>query len=452
MNYKRIVLMPLIAIAALIGPAACGGGGGGSAPPGGGGGSSRLDLACDTDGWLTYNYYGYLGFNTDDSIRAVVVQPDDKIIVGGYARYSASDDDFALARFNADCTLDTTFTSSAAGVGHFGGTSNDQIHALARQADGKIVAVGSTQWTGTTTGSNRNFALARYTSGGVLDTTFGSGGMVVTEVSGCSGVGLCGDEEAFAVAIQADGKIVVAGYYSDLVTPLRWYFAVARYNTNGTLDTTFGAGGGLFGTGIVRTSIYGEDTARAIAIQTDGKIVVAGEAMNIAAGTIDFALVRYTSAGALDTTFDTDGKVTTSFGATSGAFAMVLQPTDGKIVVAGDSNGDTVLARYNSNGTLDTNFGGGDGWTLDTTLTARAVALQADGKIVLAGRAVISGDVRFAVARYNADGSLDSGYGVVTTDFGTLNDRASAVAIQSDGKIIAAGSSGGDFAMARFLP
>lgn len=421
-----------------------------------------LDITCDTDGRISFDFYG---FNTDDGIRAVIVQPDGKIVVGGYARYYeagvADDDDFALVRFNADCTLDTTFSNYTTANGsnrvvtHFGGTSNDQIHALARQSDGKIVAVGSTQWTGTTTVSSRNFALARYNSDGNLDFTFGTGGKVFTEVSGCTAPSLCGDEEAFAVAIQTDGKIVVAGYYSDLVTPLRWYIAVARYNSNGTLDATFGVGG------IARTGIFGEDTARAIAIQSDGKIVVAGEAVNIVAATSYFAIVRYTSAGALDATFGTGGRVYTFFGANSGAFFdMVLQPTDGKIVVAGDSNGDTVLARYTTSGALDTSFGGGDGWALNTSFTARAVALQADGKIVLAGRAVISGDIRFAVARYNADGSLDSGYGVVTTNFGT-DDRATAVAIQADGKIIAAGcancqtgvSSGAEnFAMARYLP
>jgi uncharacterized delta-60 repeat protein len=434
--------MPLVVIATLVGLAACGGGGGGdgSAPPGGG--SSRLDLACDADGWLTYDYFA---INTADSIRAVVVQPDGKIIVGGYARLELgglSDDDFAVKRFNADCTLDTTFVLQN---GHFGGTSNDQIHALALQADGKIVAVGTTQWTGTATESNLNFALARYTSTGVLDTTFGSGGMVVTNVSACSAIA-CGMDEAYAVAIQpsvAGDKIVVAGYYTDVAAPGVWHFALARYTSTGALDATFGS------SGVVKTSILDQDVAYSIAVQSDGKIVVAGETANLDGSIDQFALVRYTRDGALDATFSGDGKVTNSFGGPSGARAMVLQP-GGKIVVAGTvgSFGNTVLARYTAAGALETGFAGGDDWALDTSFTARAVALQADGKIVLAGRT--GGD--FAVARFNADGTKDTGFGTVSTSLGSSDDRALAVAIQADGKIVAAGHSGGDFALARYLP
>jgi len=447
-------LVRAAAIAASVGLAACGGGGGGggTAPPGAGGTPSLLDLTCNTTGWRASDF----GNNHDDGVRAVVVQPDGKILTGGYRRFvdipaGADDDDFVLRRFNPDCTLDTTF--AIIGSNHFGGTSNDQIHALALQADGKIVAAGRTQWNGTTTESTYNFALARYTSNGELDATFGSNGRVVTSVSACSLA--CGDDEAHAVAIQSDGKIVVAGYYIDVSTPGVWHMAVARYNTNGALDTTFGSGG------IARTTIADGDTARAIAIQSDGKIVVAGESAPIG-GYADFALVRYLSNGALDNDFNctvffgtcvagTGGKVVTAMDTGQDvARALVIQPADGKIVVAGQSasasdlNARFALARYLINGALDTGFGtGGKVITPvgDAASWANALALQTDGKLVAAGSATNSGDRNFALARYSPDGGLDTGFGsggIVTTDF-AVDDRAFAVALQADGKIVAAG-------------
>jgi uncharacterized delta-60 repeat protein len=175
----------------------------------------------------------------------------------------------------------------------------------------------------------------------------------------------------------------------------------------------------------------------------------------------NFALARYNPNGSLDPTFSGDGKQTTNFGRFDGAGAMAIQP-DGKIVAAGGAlDGDFGLARYKPNGALDptfsgdgmqtTDFGGGfDG--------ARGVALQGDGKIVAAGCACPN-DVNardFALARYNPNGALDptfSGDGKLTTDFGASDDAADAVALQTDGKIVAVGHGGpgGDFALARYL-
>src|SRR5262245_24661714 len=212
----------------------------------------------------------------------------------------------------------------------------------------------------------------------------------------------------------------------------------------GALDPTFGTGGK------VTTDLQGssQDDGQAVAVQADGKIVVAGSFQGI-----DFAVVRYNADGTLDATFGTGGKVITNFGpgfTTDAAQDLAIQ-SDGKIVVVGSSTNsvgtDFAVARYNADGTLDASFGTGGlvttnfgGTSLDA---AQGVAIQADGKIVVTGSSnSASPQDDFAVVRYNADGSLDTGFGTggkVTTDFAGSIDDAFAVALQADGKIVAAG-------------
>ncbi|MFI7635963.1 hypothetical protein [Nonomuraea sp. NPDC049400] len=269
---------------------------------------------------------------------------------------------------------------------------------------------------------------------GDLDPGFGSGGKVTTDFGG--------DDVAEGVAVQPDGKIVVIGRTIGV-------FALARYNSDGSLDSGFGSGGK------VTTDFGGDDSASAVALQPDGEIVVVGHGGPGG----DFALARYNSDGTLDSSFGADGRVTTDFGGSGDAALAVALQADGKIVAAGAGGGTFVfaLARYNSDGSLDSGFGSGGKVTTDLTGAsehARTVAVQSDGMIVAAGRSGGAGD--FAVVRYNADGGLDSGFGtlgVVTTSFGTFEDFAEGMALQSDGKILAAGYSGGtdsDFALVRY--
>src|SRR5919106_930041 len=212
----------------------------------------------------------------------------------------------------------------------------------------------------------------------------------------------------------------------------------------GDLDPTFD------GDGKVTTDFAGGgDQAQAVAIQGDGKIVAAGIDRNLS-GVGDLALARYNPDGSLDTTFDTDGLVTTDFiGQTDQAYAVAIQG-DGKIVAAGraflgSTREEFALARYNPDGSLDTTFDGDGKVTTDFAAfndNARAVVIQGDGRIVAAGFAVVSGTNDFALARYNTDGSLDStfdGDGKVTTDFAAASDIAHSVATQGDGRIVAAG-------------
>jgi len=292
-------------------------------------------------------------------------------------------------------------------------------------------------------------------AGGDLDPSFGNSGKVTIDFNNST-------DRASALALQPDGKILVAGFaYSNSPTATSVdQFALVRLNSDGTLDNSFGVGGKTnadFG-GLV-------NEVKAIAIQSDGKIVAAGFAQT-ATGGYDFGLARFDSAGALDPTFGNAGRVTTNFsGFSDFAYAVVVR-SDGKIIVAGSSQTgrsfDFALARYESNGTLDSTFGSGGKVTLDLfgrEDEALAVALQTDGKILAAGYGGGAGQLEdFALARFNPDGSVDSSFGTagkVTTDFG-FRDKVFALAIQPDGKIIAGGFAGDStdlnygFALARY--
>jgi uncharacterized delta-60 repeat protein len=293
-------------------------------------------------------------------------------------------------------------------------------------------------------GSNGIITLARYNTDGSLDNTFDGDGKLTT---------LIGPNcEASAVVIQADGKIVVAGNADDITT--RSHFAVVRYNTDGSLDNTFDVDG-------IATPTFpasNDELANCLALQADGKIVVAGVSYTLTGQ--DFAIARYNINGSLDNTFDGDGLLATAIGSSDDMVYSIALQTDGKIVAAGNSdiggNMDFALARYNTNGSLDNTFDG-DG-KLTTSIgfaqNAAGLAIQTDGKILIAG----SDGSNFVAARYNTDGSLDNtfdGDGKVITPVGTSNSaEANSIDIQPDGKIIVAGfafvSTGRDFALVRY--
>ena len=309
--------------------------------------------------------------------------------------------------------------------------------------DGKLVAAGFGP-----AGPTTDFALARYRRDGSLDRTFGTGGRVLTDFGG--------GEQATALVVQADGKLVAAGLMNDGTADAD--FAVARYRPNGTLDPSFGTGGRVV------TDLGAYDVAHALVVQ-DGKLVAAGLTFTGEFATGNFALARYRQDGTLDPSFGSGGKVTTDFaGSFDEAHALVVQ--DGKLVAGGTAftgtTSDFALARYRQDGTLDPTFGTGGKVTTDVSRGAfggddliSALAVQ-DGKLVAAGFA-FPGTFDFALARYRQGGALDATFGTggtVTTDFARGEDRAEALVVQ-DGKLVAAGStnsaSGGQrFALARY--
>ena len=316
----------------------------------------------------------------------------------------------------------------------FGG--REGIMGTALQADGKLVAAGFFYGSG----YSNSFALARYGADGKLDSSFGAGGKVLTTTFGATS-GYAAQAEATAVALQSDGKIVAAGFtYSDDI-------AVARYNSDGSLDTSFGTGGKV-------VTNWGSlnDYAYAVAVQSDGKIVVGGYANTN--GTFDFAMSRYNSNGTLDITFGTNGTVLTDFALSDDRIAAIKIQADGKIVAVGRSGGNMAVARYTSTGALDAQFGSGGKVTTDfggNYDEARAVTIDANGKIVVTGPAGVNGDI--GVARYTTGGALDGKFGTsgkVTADLGTFNDQAAAVAIDGSGKIVVGGYAGNGFEVLRY--
>lgn len=394
--------------------------------------------------------FTHIGFG--DRVTSLAFQPDGKIIAAGASGnrgiFFASD--FALVRYNADGSLDTSFGAGGKVTTDFF-DYEDYINAVALQTDGKIVVAGRAR-----DGALAYFGIARYNKDGSLDSTFGSGGKVVTSFFGYG-------DDPHALAIQPDGKLVVAGTaFSASSIPgaggPNANFGLARYNSDGSLDPTFGS------VGKVTTDFGNFDIITAIAIQPDGRIVAGGDTTNQNTNT-DFALARYNIDGSLDSSFGSGGKVVTDFVRQPDFVGgLALQP-DGRIVVAGDvstNEGDADgfgLARYNKDGSLDSSFGsGGKVITEGELIAAYAVAIQPNGKIIAAGLARSSfSNVDFGLARYNSNGSLDPGFGsggIITTDF-TPSDQVSALAIQSDGKVVAGGAAydtqmGNGFALARY--
>jgi uncharacterized delta-60 repeat protein len=357
----------------------------------------------------------------------------------------------ALARYNANGTPDTTNLVGGTGLvtTDVNSSQDDLAFAVVLQPDGKIIAVGSSFTT------SASVVVIRYNANGTLDSTFGSGGITVTSLPSASAT-------AFAATLQADGKLLVAGRSCPVSGVSS--FLLLRYHTNsngitgtpGTLDTAgFGSPNGYVTTGIPSGV---SNVVNAVAV-SGTSILVAGHSK--IGGKFRIVLAQYTSTGAPDTAGFGAGQgfVTTQIGSgDADAAGLAVQPVDGKIVVAGLAGNamsqiwDVALLRYNTDGTLDLPFGGTSTGMVITDIGsssnyANAVALQADGKIVVAGNAFANPSANasdIAVLRYNTDGTLDttgfgSPNGYVTTSIGAFDDGF-AVAVQSDNKIVVAGN------------
>jgi uncharacterized delta-60 repeat protein len=309
--------------------------------------------------------------------NSVVVQPDGKILVGGFKVYlkgSSQAVDFALARYQPSGALDPSFGSSGKLTTAFSKTQA-VLGALAIQPDGKILASGGTSGGG-------KALLARYNSSGSLDTSFGSKGMAT--YSGSAG--------APAMALQGT-KILIAGWTG---TGSGEDAVVARLNSNGSVDTTFGVSGRQ----VINIGNTGTDRLLNIALRADGTIVAAGLYAN-GSGTSDYSVVRLTANGALDPSFGGSGVVTLDTGADEYAVGLSVQ-SDGKVVVGGNTG---VAIRLEEDGSLDATFGSA-GIASGAGLTAGDIRMTADGSFLLFG--YTNGD--FSIGKYNASGALDSGF------------------------------------------
>lgn len=389
---------------------------------------------------------------------AVLVQPDGKIVAAGVPGNNRG---FALVRYRRNGSLDPTFGSHGKVTTSFSPDRGDAT-SLARQPDGKIVAGGSGY-----DSSVGWIVLARYGRTGRLDAGFGTGGIVQTRFSDSKtdSVG------ASDVVLQPDGKIVAVGDHVTLEgVTVHDDIVLVGYLRDGTLDTSFGAGG--------KVTTATDTGAGSVALQRDGKIVVAGSNGSSSSSQASSTVARYNTDGSLDQTFGSAGIVKTTPGSFRGAAAVLVQRSGKIVVVgaAGTRRSLFALARFNRDGTPDSSFGFRGivkvGFGPGSSAEATAGARQRDGRIVVVGWYNRYPKWEFAVARFRANGSLDPSFGVggrITTSFRSAapktsrqrQDEANAVAIQPNGKIVVAGHGGlsprgwertrTDFELARYI-
>jgi uncharacterized delta-60 repeat protein len=406
-----------------------------------------LDLSFGSSGTVITNFTGTGLFERGEYISSVALQSDGKIVTAGYALGQ-----FALARYNEDGSLDSSFgTEGKVTTSFFNVGVNVLAGAFASavmiQPDGRIVAAGTAQ----RADQIQDFAVARYQANGTLDPAFGSGGKVTM------GLAAGTDVTASCAALQADGKVIVGGSGYNGSQP---NFALARFDADGSPDLKFNGGQ------IILTDFPGLGTqfGSSLVVQPDGSILMVGGTFFDLVGPA--ALARYTPDGTLDPTFGDGGRVATSLSNGINLSAAVLR-ADGKIVVVGNGGTfmtglQLLLLQYNRDGSLDTTFGSGGVARLPLPFSVGyATALQPDGKILAAGARQVSGSTRhFLLARFDSDGLLDPTFGaggiVANTAFlGT--EFARAIVLQPDGRVILAGSTTDEslpfnsyFALARY--
>ena len=402
-----------------------------------------LDASFGGSGIVTDNFGGSFGIFA----RSVKIQPDGKILTGSAVLGADFQNfDFGILRYNSNGTLDTTFGTNGRQIVDVDGGS-ESLPTVLLQTDGKIIVVGQRVVTGQ---SVRGIVLTRLNANGSFDVSFGSNGKVITTFDSANKV---------AANLQADGKLVVVGNWSGSS------FSTARFNVDGMLDNSFGTNG------VVQNNIAGNTgVSYAAAFQSDGKILVGGLIANSVSNTGDFVAFRYTTNGAIDTTFGGIGYARVDFnGMRDAAQSLVVQP-DGKIIAAGLATVATNLGnvfgivRFNPDGSLDSTFGAAGKVSalpvnafIDQINDRYPTLLQPDGKIVVGRTRFINNNANDGkqsnIARFSANGSLDTTFGaggqIATTQNATLGD----LALQTDGKIVAAGSglNNGSAVTARYL-
>lgn len=427
-----------------------------------------LLTAGDLD--LTFGSGGYVltsprvesqsaGYSNDQAFGGVEVQTDGKILVVGQSSKTSTTSDWGVVRLTPSGSLDPTFGSGGRVLTTFPvAESRNQPHGTALQPDGKLVVVGTVVGSQTkvrgTTITDLDFCVVRYQPGGALDPSFGPNGSgeVITKVSTYQANPF---DFAQAIALQADGKIIVGGYarLSDTATQA----AMVRYNGDGTLDPTFGVGGK-----VVATLNNASDWVKDLEVLPDGKILALGSTF----------LARYNANGSLDTSFGSGGTGVTvpNLGATGTLklLSMVVQ-ADGGVVAGGSVNVGTnqnlALVRFTPAGVLDTSFAGTGAFVRDLggddMFSAKGLRIQADGKILAAGLSYNTPNKSVA-ARFLPNGTLDTSFataGLVVRTFGVGGSTFDGSALQPDGKFVAVGAAtspdnngtDADFLIARFL-
>ncbi len=407
--------------------------------------AGTLDSTFNGDGIFTHDF----GFHAN--LNDVTLQPDQKIICTGVALTPAFSSVVKVVRLKIDGTPDSTFATN----GVYSLFLGNETHAYESyvQDDGKIIVAGITY----DTNYIADWMLLRLDSSGVLDPTFGTGGITTVDFFGR-------DDIAQAVTVQADGKILVSGTCNDTVN---FYNnpTIVRFTADGIIDSTFATNGIISVAGI-----HIDNELTSISVQQDGKIVAGGHFSKFFTGAMDFdvLVIRVDSTGVLDSTFGLNGVVKTSInGGIDDSFGLETDQ-DGNIFVAGFTTlpvtlfFDMILLKYDSTGTLDPTFGNGGIVTFNNADedVAYDLKIQPDNKIIVGGASGGSmlGPRDFAIWRYLPNGTPDStfGYtGFVTTAVLPNFQDCNAIALQADGKVVAAGrannGSQNDIAVVRYL-
>ncbi|WP_282067954.1 T9SS type A sorting domain-containing protein [Olleya namhaensis] len=402
--------------------------------------NGSLDTSFGTNGIVINDISDNL---LSDKSLSIIVKDNGAFVVSGYTTNSNGNKDIALAQYNSDGSLDTLFGTNGIVTLDINGLDEDAISSTF-QSDGKIITVGET---------DNKVVVARFNSNGTIDTSFATNGIFVYNISS--------EDVAIAVAISTNHEIYIG---------CRFFFdyGVIKLTELGTFDSTFGTNG------IVTTDLGSVDYLTDIKLLSDNKLIVTGTSGNNHSGingdSFDKAIIKYNSDGSLDTTFNSNGIIFTTYedGGDDSGNALIIQP-DNKIVVCGSSyigteDDNFALARYNIDGSVDTSFGINGVSIIDHGLDfeiCTSALLQGDGKILVGGY-VINGttfDFNFGLARYNSDGSIDSSFGnngIILTDLNNnSSDYAYSMAFQNN-KILLTGSTrvsgnSDDFAIVRYL-
>ncbi|MCH8325673.1 MAG: T9SS type A sorting domain-containing protein [Bacteroidetes bacterium] len=367
----------------------------------------------------------------------VALQSDGKIIVTGFL-LSDSSYKFVTVRYNPNGSLDASFGNGGVVITQIGNT-DDKATSIKIDTSGYIY-IGGYTWTG----SKYDFALLKYKTDGTLDTRFNNSGIVTTSVG-------IFDDMANSLALQNDGKIIQSGI-SERVLNLE--FAIVRYNTDGTLDNSFGTGG------VITTAISTFDNrAQSVASLNDKRILLAGYSNSLTDN--NFTVVRYKQDGTLDNTFGDEGKVATEIGKADDFAKSVLIENGGKILVSGysfdGSKNVFSVVRYKIDGTVDSTYGV-DGIKMlslnNIDDKGSASVLQSDGKLIIGGVSSNGSNFDFALTRLDSTGNIDASFGNVITDILSFDDTLTSVILQDDGKILAVGGayngSNYDFVLVRY--
>lgn len=395
-----------------------------------------ISLAQDGSLDLTFNNNGIAttpigSSNALAGPSALSVQSDGKIIVGG-GSFQNGYTGFTIVRYLTNGSLDSTFGNNGVVFTQIGMSSG--ITSIALQNDGKIIVAGNTKLNSSTF----NFTAIRYDTNGIPDATFGNGGVAMIDVENSS--------NCYNIALKQNGKIVLSGYSN---FNFNTGISLVQLNADGTLDTNFGTGG----VSIHHFAESPDIEAWAMALDANEKIVTTGIIYDTILQRNKISIARFNTNGSMDMGFGINGITKTSLNNnTDDAGNAVAIQSDGKILIAANSLCDAVILRYNSNGLPDSSFGAAGiivtNFETSECASPYGIIIQSDGKIIAAGVSginALNGNGNFGLIRFNSNGTIDNTFGIngkVATDLSNgNNDVAFSVKQHSDGKLIVSGIS-----------